>query len=764
MGRNVSILFFAPLFLLLAGGVAAAEERIEVSADRLIVGDEGAKVEALGKVEVRRAETILRADEVRVNRKTQEAEAIGNVSVEDPEWRMKAEAARFNLERETGEIEKGEIFVERGHITLSGARFQKFPGQTYRVGQGFFTTCLCEKGPATWKIGAEEIELREDGMGVVRGSTFYLMDVPVLYVPYAFFPLRTERQTGFLFPSFGQSSRFGFRYEQPFFWAISKSSDATLGLDIETRSRVGLLGEYRTVFSRDARAHVNLSYFNEGLRKDEEQSIKDKTIADPEIPQNRWNLMVGHRHATPRGWTTYTDVSVFSDDLFARELTTRLHLDLESAQERALRVGRYGASRAGLFRSWGDFHLQAEWAFYQDFIQRDAEVPQRLPQLLFWGRRLVGASPLEFRWRAEAMNYLRDKGAEGFRFDLRPELVLPLRAAPYLFGSLSVAPQETFYYFYRTGASGRDESRELVQVRGSMGTSVARIFQVGGAALEKVKHEVEPEVSYLFIPDVAQGGIPHWDLRDRIRRRNVFTFSLTNRFWGRFRREAFPAEEDVELVSPGETGDVRELGRLKLALSYDLDRERKGGDSLSDLDASLSLRPAAYLSLGLDGGFDPGPWHATQATVSFSLLDPRPVGRRVLDRDFMRPNQLQLSYRFIRRGPNSLLAENANLDLDAFTCPGPDPRCSRFDEDVVGELGVRAQYRLSDRVLLLYDSSYDAREGRFTGNRAGIKLLSQCECWTVSFSVNRETNPSETSFRFGFNLLGLGSQIKELFK
>lgn len=37
-------------------------------------------------------------------------------------------------------------------------------------------------------------------------------------------------------------------------------------------------------------------------------------------------------------------------------------------------------------------------------------------------------------------------------------------------------------------------------------------------------------------------------------------------------------------------------------------------------------------------------------------------------------------------------------------------------------------------------------------------ILSPCECWTVTFSVNKTTNPSKTSFVFEFNLLGLGSQ------
>ena len=236
------------------------------------------------------------------------------------------------------------------------------------------------------------------------------------------------------------------------------------------------------------------------------------------------------------------------------------------------------------------------------------------------------------------------------------------------------------------------------------------------------------------------------------------TFALTNRLWGKFAQEtiAVPEDRDVELVSSANVGDIREMGRLRLALSYDIDRERKGGDSLSDLDMNFRLTPLDYLALGFDTGLNPGPWQMSQAAAVFSLLDPRPLTHRVLDRDFMRPNQLDLSYRFIRRDSLAELADNANLATLS------DERLLR--RNIVGALGINTLFHLTDRVLLLYNTTYNARDGQFTSNRGGIKLLSQCECWTLSFTLKRSTNPDKTSFNFSFDLLGLSSQNKELFK
>ncbi|MBI2986166.1 MAG: LPS-assembly protein LptD [Deltaproteobacteria bacterium] len=731
-------------------------QEIHVTADSLKVEERGTKVEARGNVELKRQEMTLKADELRLNRETQQAEAKGKVSVDDPQWKMKAEAAQFNLEQETGTIDQGEIFLEAGHLSMSGKRLEKFSGQAYHIDEGFFTTCLCESGPPTWKVSADRIDLRREGEAILRGGTFYLMDVPVLYLPYAYFPLRTERQTGFLFPRFGSSTKEGFKFEQPFFWAISKSADATVGIDVESRARVGLFGELRAIMSRDAGAEIALSYFNEGLRKNEDRSIGDRTIADQDIPKDRWSVFATHRQSSPLGWKTYSDISAFSDDLFLRDIDTFI---LDSPRERELRSSRYASSRFGVVRNWNDVSLQGGWAFHQDFIQPDKHTLQKTPQILFRGRRALGETPVEFRWRAEGVNYLRREGADGLRLDLRPELFLPFQAFPYLLGSFNLALRETAYHLYQDeGSFDRNRSRQLVEVRGNMGTSVGRVYDLGASYLRKMKHVVEPEMSYLFIPGVRDRDIPIFDGTDRINRRNLLTFALTNRLWGKFAQEttAIPEDRDVELVSSANVGDVREMGRLRLALSYDIDRERKGGDSLSDLDMNFRLTPVDYLALGFDTGLNPGPWQVSQAAAVFSLLDPRPLTHRVLDRDFMRPNRLDLSYRFIRRDSLAQLADNANLTALS------DERL--LHRNVVGALGVNAFFHLTDRVLLLYDTSYNARDGRFTNNRGGIKILSQCECWTLSFSLKRSTNPDKTSFKFSFDLLGLGSQNKELFK
>jgi hypothetical protein len=180
------------------------------------------------------------------------------------------------------------------------------------------------------------------------------------------------------------------------------------------------------------------------------------------------------------------------------------------------------------------------------------------------------------------------------------------------------------------------------------------------------------------------------------------------------------------------------------------------------------------MAFGGGTGIDHSSGRIAEATALFSIFDPRPITRKVLDPDFMRPNALDLSFRFIDKTTNSVLADNANPVLVNPAAPQIcstirtdfgdtfDPRCQK--RDVFGLIGIRSLVHVTDHVLFLYDSTYNVRRGGFSTNRGAIKLLSQCECWSLTFALNHSTNPNETNFRFNFDLLGLSSQTKPAFR
>jgi len=80
----------------------------------------------------------------------------------------------------------------------------------------------------------------------------------------------------------------------------------------------------------------------------------------------------------------------------------------------------------------------------------------------------------------------------------------------------------------------------------------------------------------------------------------------------------------------------------------------------------------------------------------------------------------------------------------------------------VGNVNANLLYHLTDHLLFNFNSTYDARDSRFLGFKAITKLLSFCECWTMTLGVSHGVNPAKTSVSFDFSLLGLGNTKSSL--
>jgi len=733
-------------------------ESVQVTADSVEVDRDDGTIKARGNVKVTHGETVFGADSMEVRRSPRTLRAEGSVHLRDPRYRLKASRLEMNLDDETATIRDGEVFIEEGHLSFGGSLLKKFEGQVYEVRDGRLTTCLCETGPPPWRIDARELRLRPEGEVVAEDATFYIYDVPVLNLPYVYFPHRSQRSTGLLFPSFGWSDEDGLLYRQPFFWAPDKSNDATLNFAVESKTRVGVTGQFRTVSNRATAGRLDAAYFSERMRDD--RVVENREIADPEIPEDRWNLLLTHRHRDPSGWATFSDAAVYSDSLFTRELME--FSDLSSGARRLARTSRYSGSRLGFYRHGSGMTLRGELDYQQDFVQPQRHALHRVPQIAFSGSRTL-ARPLEFGWDVQLTNFEREKLADGLRVDIRPELTLPVTVARHFRLATSVAFRETLYRLDSvdgkfdaadndyTGKFRSDRSRELLELRGSLATSLSRTYEREGAAWNRVRHVVEPAVEYLFIPYTDQSGLPLWDSIDRINRRNVLTVSLTNRFWGA-RASARDGDGDGEDGGDG-AGHARQLARVRLGASFDLDRSRKGSDGLSDVEMGLRLNPARNLDVDAGVAMDPGPWTLQQAALGFSLSGQAPIETKAPDPDFGRPDSVSLRYRYIRENPLSPLARHADPGL-AAECAG-DPDCAR--REPLNGVETNLLFRMTDRILVLYDGSYDGAAGRMGTNRAGVKYLSECECWTVTVSVDRRINPDRTVYGVRFNLPGLGS-------
>lgn len=759
----------------LLGVDGRGDQPLTVDADDLSYDREADTVRARGDVMVTIGGSVLAADEIEIDRKRGEARASGSVVLEDPQGRIRADRAEFRLEDETGYLEEGYLYLPQTRFQITGARLEKGIGQSYRIWDGTLTTCQCEDGAPDWSISGEEIDVELGGWGTLRDGVFKIKDRAILYLPYGVFPLLRDRQTGFLFPRSGYETSRGFQYVQPFYWAIDKSSDATISLDVETAARLGLLAEYRYLWSATAGGNLGLTYFNERIRgTTADEVVNPQTLANPDIPENRGSIIGYHQQVGPGGSRIYVQPFLVSDNLFLRDMNVLTDLPYENINLTTL---RYTTSRAGIAKVWDWGLAKGEVTWKQDLIGKQSRVPQALPRLTFQARDSLFDSRLLLRLNAEAVEYYRAPLASGPRFDLAPEAQIPFRLGPYAYGNLRLILRETVYYLFdneipfgpamvdpETGEQTfatrlvpHYQHREILQVINNVQSEVSRVFDVDGhlGSIRKLKHTIEPFLAYNYTPVVSQDDLPLYDAIDRIRARNAITYGFTTRLLAKVRtgRTSLltepvpsgetlanplvgdqpygpPAEPSISGDSPQAVEDerIRELARATIRQSYEISQPVIPGQHFSGVEIGARITPVTFFGMQGRLVYSVENPRLQYAAVGANLWDPRPIaGPDDLFLPQLRPvNSLSLFYQFTGGG-------------------------------AVENLNVATTYRVTNNFALSYLGRFDALDNTFLENWAGFRLISSCDCWVVDVAFIDRVNPDTTGVRVQVSLIGLGS-------
>ena len=184
---------------------------------------------AKGNVTITKQDKNLSADYVRFDQKYMKAFANGHVIMTAGQDILTGSRMEMDLNAETGTVYNGSIFLQENHFYIKGDTLKKIGKDSYTADKASITSCDGDR-PA-WKITGRNLKITIEGYGFVKHSALWVRNVPVLYSPFLFFPVKLKRQSGLLAPQFGYSDRKGTEYIQPFYWAINQSSDATFYVD-----------------------------------------------------------------------------------------------------------------------------------------------------------------------------------------------------------------------------------------------------------------------------------------------------------------------------------------------------------------------------------------------------------------------------------------------------------------------------------------------------------------------------------------------------
>ena len=693
---------------------------------------------ARGNVQLSSAGKKLTADEIHYDHKSQRASARGHVVLTIGQDVLSGSYLEIDLNSQVGFVENAYLFLKENNFHITGNKIEKTGENTYRVDAATLTSCDGKK--PDWKITGKDIQIKNNGAGTVKHATLRVRNVPVLYAPYFYYPATSDRQSGFLVPELADSDRKGKEYRQPFFWAISDSSDATFYADYMTKRGLKAGAEYRYILSERAKGTIMLDGLHDQKVDDGTGQSNDRYgyEDDPKdvlrTNEDRFWLRASHHQQLPHEIAAKLDLDIVKDQDYLREFREGYtgYDDTETyflkAFNRQLNDFNdpYRVNRLNVNRIWPKFSFNFE-PRYNDNTQRDSNTSQTLQRLPFIGldgeKQKILDSPVYVDLESQYNYFWRDKGPRGQRVDLHPRWYLPFRAADYLTVEPSVGLRETAYWMDKENFDNEYDNhqwphRELFDTRVDVFTEISKVFDLQGQTVEKIKHTIRPQVTHDYIPGSHQSGLPSFDPIDNIHKTNQITYSLTNTLTSKSKK---PKKKPSVTAPPEEpNGPDREpvdyqyqdFFRFKVGQSYDFEKSKK---EFSPIAAKLNITPGRYVEIDADATWSVYDAELLSHNVQASFWDHR-------------GDKLEVNYRYAEKSKE---IENPE-DI----------------QSIIGKLTVP----LTDRLSILAEHQQNIEKNLRIRTAAGFSY--EAQCWSFDFKYTDE--PNDRIFAFKVNLFGLG--------
>ncbi|MCB0323420.1 MAG: LPS-assembly protein LptD [Bdellovibrionales bacterium] len=654
---------------------AGANVPLDINATSIDYDNTGNVIEAQGDVIVTYGSTVAEARRGQVNVTTNEAKLEGDVRISDVTSNISADSAFLDMDDGSAELKDADIFFAEGDYQLFARDADRAPGDVYTLEDTVLSTCHCPEGDdcLPWSLRAKDAEITREGYGYAWNTSFAVFDVPVFYFPFLMFPAKNERQSGLLFPTIGSGRQSGLTFELPFFWAIDESTDSTITAVYESEIRSGADIEFRKLFSRRHSLEAGFVYLNESQRNGDLLGTNVENLDDPTFDENRIAGYVDHSWSgslAGQPLQFLLDGNYVSDDLFLREYEKSEIDDFNT---------RFVTSTAVLRTPIGTtYGLDLRGEYNQAIVDDDDFVFQRLPEVALYGIdsfRPFGENPLGLKVSANtnltSVHFTRRKSFEGVRSELNEQFKMPFYFGNYFDGQVNAGVRGTLYNVTQQDVVARNDvdefpdgevvgdvevdddleatmfdstsNRVVPNFGGTLNTVLERVFTVPDDSslkriaelgtigrrekLVRLKHTLEPGLKYRYVPYVSQEENPQFDSQDRLAERNVVTYELVQRLYGRYEprdpyvygieeatpeltdlgtlRSTTPLDQDLSFGFEPENaaleyqrlrqGSVREMANFELSQSFDVNEERKDlledEDAFSDVSARLALLP-----------------------------------------------------------------------------------------------------------------------------------------------------------------------------
>jgi LPS-assembly protein len=455
---------------------SASKSEVTLEADNMSAPDNTTFI-ASGNVVIMKDNATLTADEVTYNTDTGDFDATGNVRLRDGSNFFDCERLLYNFNDEKGTFINVEGFVEPYHY-ISAEKFERTGEVSYLIERGRFTTCGGDV--PDWSFTTKRATMDIGRYIKATHTAGWIKSVPILYTPYFVYPIKVERESGFLLPKFASSSKRGQMAGLKYFRDINIDKDATIGTNIYTSGIVHYMGEFRYAKSRNE----NIYLYGEYIDDSESESDEERRYL---VYQNS-NFKIGDNT------DVYIEIDYVSDYRYLRDIA-----DLEMVDDYENPDNKFYADLRVVHKTpYADFGFRTKNDMQYTDIDggyKRTEV-YRLPNL--FARKNLRAGYLGFNYTADldhilfkekqvfpgSKNLNKATDDEYNRLHLTGELYSPI--------NVGIATFKPFAQIMFTKWDGIDEAET---VRNSRGNTIAQINS-NNDDIERLTYKVGYEINF----------------------------------------------------------------------------------------------------------------------------------------------------------------------------------------------------------------------------------------------------------------------------
>lgn len=575
----------------------------ELGSFEMQLGDKP-KASMTGGVLLRRDDKLAAAEAAHYDPEQRALFLEGGVRYEDPSTLILSRLAEFGYGTGRIRFEGAEFSLGSSNARGAAEALEINEIGTLSLDGVEYTTC--PPGSEDWLLQGKSIVLdTRKGVGTAKNMRLRFKNVPILYLPYISFPISDARKSGVLTPEIGSGSRSGNEIRVPFYWNIAPNYDATVTPHLLTNRGMQLETQFRYLTERNA-GSVTADYLS-----------NDSTVGAA-----RHQLLFDHRTLWDNGWRGQIDFREVSDSQYFEDLGGSLSISSITHLNRNVSFDYY-SENLSLFAQ------AQEYQTIDDAITPAEEPYRRLPQILVNAQWPVSFFKLGID--SEIVNFDREVGVTGWRFNAMPSVEIPIKRPGWFF-TPAIALDHTRYDLDDTLPGAPTDPTRTVPIS-SVDTGLVLERMMAGANLIQ---SIEPRLLYVNIPYRNQDELPVFDtITPDI---NLVQLYRKNRFLGGDRIG------DTEQVSVGVTTRVLDLDSGRELMTATIGQTRYFGNldvalpgmpvsTIETSDYIAQVRFGLFKNINFDFGHQ---WGAGDSgtTKSEARLQYRPARNKIMNLEY----------------------------------------------------------------------------------------------------------------------------------